>query len=177
MRGAVVARTEPTPSSRERCEKNRVWGTFCFEKLVKRNCSGPVSASQVHPQPAAEPSLNCAVCQADGSMLLVLHCHLHFYSLTCSVTLSVQFHSHLQFCTVTCSATLSVQFYSVICSFALSLAVLHCHLQFCTVTCSFALSFAVLHCHLQFYSISCSFTQFYLADSCIEVCELFCVCV
>ena len=125
--------------------KNTEWGTFCFEKLVKKNCSGPVSASRVHLQPAAEPPLNCAVCQADDSMLLVLHCHLHFYSLTCSVTLSVQFHSHLQFCTVTCSATLSVQFYSVICSFALSLAVLHCHLQFCTVTCSFTPSAAVLH--------------------------------
>lgn len=110
---------EPTPSSRERCEKYRVWDTFRFEKLVKRNCSGPVSASHVHLQPAAEPRLNCALCQADSSALLLLHCHLHFYSLACSVTLSVQFDA-------------------VICSFALSLAVLHCQ-------CSFTQSFAVLH--------------------------------
>ena len=153
MRWAVVARTEPTPSSRERCEKYRVWGTFCFEKLVTRNCSGPVSASQVHPQPAAEPPLNCAVCQADGSMLLVLHCHLHFYSLTCSVTLSVQFHSHLQFCTVTCSATLS--------------AILLHHLQFCTVTCSFTPSAAVLH----------SFIKQTVALKCVNCFVCVCVCV
>ena len=168
---------KPTPSSRERCEK--VWGTFCFEKLVKRNCSGPVSASHVHLQPAAEPLLNCAVCQADGSTLLLLHCHLHFYSVTCSVTLSVQFH------TVICSFTLSLAVlhcqcsFTIICSFVLSLTVLHCHLQcytvsavllshlqFCTVTCSFALSLAVLLHQLQFY----------LAGSCSEVCDLFCVC-
>ena len=140
MRGTVVARTEPTPSSRERCEKYRVWGTFCFEKLVKKNCSGPMSASHVHLQPAAEPVLNCAVCQADGFTLLFLHCHLHFYSVTCSVTLSVQFH------TVICSFVLSLVVsqckcsFTVTCSFVLSLAVLHCQ-------CSFTLSFAVLHCH------------------------------
>ena len=72
--------------------------------------------------------------------------HLLFYSVTWSVTLSVQFHNHLQFCTVS--------------------AVLLSHLQFCTVTCSFALSLAVLLLQLQFY----------LAGSCSEVCDLFCVC-
>ena len=156
MRGTVVARTEPTPSSRERCEKYRVWGTFCFEKLVKKNCSGPMSASHVHLQPAAEPLLNCAVCQADGFTLLFLHCHLHFYSVTCSVTLSVQFH------TVICSLVLSLAVSQCKCSFTQSFAVLYCHLQFCTVTCSATLS-------VQFYSVICSFAL----SQCVNC---FCVC-
>ena len=124
--------------------KNTEWGTFCFEKLVKKNCSGPMSASHVHLQPAAEPLLNCAVCQADGFTLLFLHCHLHFYSVTCSVTLSVQFH------TVICSLVLSLAVSQCKCSFTQSFAVLYCHLQFCTVTCSATLS-------VQFYSVICSF--------------------